>query len=172
MRFLSLFLLGSVCLFWLQALAVFADPPRVNWWNDPQVIETLALTPEQRQKIDDLVQQSFKTRQELNSKLAPLQRQIPDLLSQSELDEQKLLNTVTTQAELLSARRRALITLRLSVRKALSVEQFQKLLELNPNIMRQRWIARQTRVKMKGGSEEPASPPPPAQEEKKEEKLP
>lgn len=170
MRFLVLSLLSSICLFGLKAPATFADPPRLNWWNDPQVIEALALTPEQRQKIDDLVQQNFKARQEVNEKLAPLGRQIPDLLNRTELDEQKLLRTVETQIELLSLRRRALVSLRLSVRKALSAEQFQKLLELNPNIMRQRWVARQTPVKLK---EEPAPAqpqPPPVQGEREKKK--
>jgi hypothetical protein len=77
---------------------------------------------------------------------------ISDLLSQPELDEQKVLNTLATQLELRNARRRETVSMRLHVRQALTAEQFKKLLALNPRIMRQRWVKPQPRMIKPGQS--------------------
>jgi Spy/CpxP family protein refolding chaperone len=146
----------NICLsvFALQALPVFsfADPPTVNWWHDPHVVETLALTTEQRQHIDKLIQQSLKQRAEIDKKLAPLRRAIPDLLSQPELDERKVLDTLTTLDTLRDAKRKDVIVMRMRVRQVLSPAQFKKLQELSPRIMRQAWVTRQIQGEVKGAA--------------------
>jgi len=109
-------------------------------------VRALNLSDEQRHKIENLVQQGLKRREELTKQLSPLQRTISDLLSQPELDEQKVWGALATQLELRNARRKGIIAMRVHVRQALTVEQFKKLLELNPRIMRQRWVKPQPRV--------------------------
>ncbi len=142
------------------------------WWNDDKVIATLSLTDTQRKTIDNLMQESLKKRGEIKKRLTPLQRVIPDLLSQSPLDERKILSTLSTQDELQGARRREVVLLRMQVRKVLSEEQFKKLMTLNPAVMRQQWATPPIQVEVRGNPSpvSPGSPPP--EKEKEEGDLP
>jgi Spy/CpxP family protein refolding chaperone len=159
-------------LFSLVAQSSLSYASSLYWWNDDKVIAALSLTDTQRKTIDNLVQESLKKRGEIKKRLTPLQRVIPDLLSQSPLDERKILSTLSTQDELQAARRREVVLLRMQVRKVLSEEQFKKLLTLNPVVMRQQWVTPPIQVEIQGrpSSVSPGTSPP--EKEKEEGDLP
>ena len=122
----------------------------VGWWQDPQVIETLVLMPEQSRRIEELIRQSRATREERKKRIRELRRSIPRLLNAPELDEKEVLSTLAALGALVNRQKQDLVAMRMYVRRVLSSEQFKKLLALNPNIMRQRWLpSNRLRVKRK-----------------------
>lgn len=140
------------------------------WWDDPKTVESLHLTDEQRKKIAAIVEQSQKKRRELNAQLVPLRHVVPDLLSQPELDEQKVQSTLKTQNDLRWARVQEMASMRIQVRKVLSAEQFKKLQALHPLVMRKRWVARQ--LPGEGEKKSPAETKAEPEQEEDEEDMP
>ncbi len=146
--FLSLIVGAGV--FLAQAFPCAANPPGIRWWEDPQAVEALALTPEQSHRIEELIRQSRESRKERRKRIKELRRSIPRLLNAPELDEKEVLSTLAALGDLVNRQKQDLVAMRMQVRRVLSSEQFKKLLALNPNIMRQRWLpSNRLRVKRK-----------------------
>ncbi len=126
-----------------------ADPSGVGWWRDPEVVGALSLTPGQSRRIEELVRQSLKRRKERLGQIREVRREVFRLLGEPELREEKLWSLLKTLGELDQEQREDVVRMRLKVRRVLSKRQFEKLLELNPRIMRQRWFSRKVRVRGK-----------------------
>jgi Spy/CpxP family protein refolding chaperone len=145
-RFLFFLVTGAILLL-VQPAPCAAASSSLRWWDNPEIVEAVALTLQQRQQITTLIQQSQERRAELSQRVRKLRPEISRLLSEPELREQRLFTTLATLSELRKKQREDLITMRLRVRQVLSPSQFIKLLEQNPNIMRQRWVPRMIHVR-------------------------
>lgn len=151
-------LAASISLLLAWPLFCHAQPSSVQWWDDTNVVETIGLTAEQQQQIRMLVQRSHEERATLRPKIKELQKTVSQLLGAPQLDEQQIFTTLTALSELYFRQRKDVVTMRVRVRQVLSPEQFDKLLALKPNVMRQRWVPR--RVVLEGQQ-------PPAKREEK-----
>jgi Spy/CpxP family protein refolding chaperone len=116
-----------------------AGPERVLWWNDSDVIETLALTKDQRKKMDAAWAKYEKARPE-RTVHAQSRRALEDALVAGRWDDaRKQLKTLAdaAQAPILAGGE-----LKITVLQALSPEQLAKIKSDHVMLLRQPWAPR------------------------------
>jgi len=101
--------------------------PHGKWWDNPQVAEQLALTADQKKKMDDIFQQHRMKLIDLNAAVQKAELTMEPLVSADQPDvtriEAQIDKVATARAELEKANARML----LAIRGVLTPDQFQKL---------------------------------------------
>jgi Spy/CpxP family protein refolding chaperone len=97
------------------------------WWRDPNVVQKLALTPDQQKRMDDSFQQHRLKLIDLNAALQKEEAILEPLIGAEQPDEAKILaqidRVVQARAELEKENARML----LGIRRVLSLDQWKKL---------------------------------------------
>jgi Spy/CpxP family protein refolding chaperone len=123
------FLAGALLIVWLFApgVAKAQDIPPGKWWRLPQVAEHLDLSPEEKNRLDDLFLDSRRRLIDLKSRLERERFELDNLLEQETLDEKAVMDRFRrlerARSDLAQERFQAL----LKARKILGFERYQKL---------------------------------------------
>lgn len=127
--------------------------PQGMWWEDPQMVRLLGLTPDQRKKMDDIFQQH---RVQLIDLRAAVQREeaiLDPLMNSAQPDDSKILPQIDRIAQARADLEKADARLQLALRHVLTPEQWQVLRTESP------------RGRGPGGPGGPGGPPRPGREE-------
>ena len=101
--------------------------PPGRWWNNPDLVQKLALTPDQQKRIEDLFQQNRLKLIDLNASLQKEETIMEPLMSAEQPDESRILSQIDrvtqARAELEKANARMLF----GMRRILTADQWKKL---------------------------------------------
>jgi Spy/CpxP family protein refolding chaperone len=108
--------------------------PAGRWWTDPQLAQTLGLTDDQKQKMDDVFQKNRLSLIDLSAALQKQEAIMEPLLQADRPDEAKVLAQIdkvaSARAELEKANARMLF----GIRSVLTPEQWKKLQTERPGV--------------------------------------
>lgn len=105
--------------------------PPGRWWDNPEVASKLALTADQKKKMDDIFQQS---RLNLIDLMAAVQKQeviMEPLLAADQPDESKIIAQIDRVAQARADLEKANARMLLGLRRVLTADQWQKLREMD-----------------------------------------
>jgi Spy/CpxP family protein refolding chaperone len=97
------------------------------WWNKPEVVARLALTPDQQKKIEDIFVQSRVQLIDLHASLEKEQLLLGPLMDTSPLDQPKALAQIDKIADTRASLEKTNAKMLLSIRGVLTPEQWTKL---------------------------------------------
>jgi periplasmic protein CpxP/Spy len=125
-----------------------------RWWDNPQVAKDLNLAPDQKQKMDDIFQQSRLKLIDLHASLQKEEATLEPLINADSPDEAKILAQIDKVAQARAELEKSNARMLLAVRQVLTADQWTKLKAARA----QRMAARGPR----GGPDgNPAMAPPP-----------
>jgi len=124
-----------------------------RWWDNPQVAKDLNLAPDQKQKMDDVFQQSRMKLIDLHASLQKEEATLEPLINADSPDETKILAQIDRVAQARAELEKANARMLLSVRQVLTADQWTKLKAARA----ERMAARGPR----GGHDGPGMGPPP-----------
>jgi Spy/CpxP family protein refolding chaperone len=105
----------------------FSNPGGTKWWNNPEMIRRLGLTPEQQKKMDEVLQQSRLRLIDLTAALEKDEVEMEGLMRGPQLDDAKILPEVDRIAQARAELEKANARMMLGIRHVLSPEQWEKL---------------------------------------------
>ncbi len=126
-----------------------------RWWDNPQVAKDLNLAPDQKQKMDDIFQQSRLKLIDLHAALQKEEVTLDPLINADSPDETKILTQIDKVAQARAELEKSNARMLLSVRQVLTADQWTKLKAARA----QRMAARGPRGDPDGGRG--MAPPPP-----------
>jgi periplasmic protein CpxP/Spy len=124
-----------------------------RWWDNPQVAKDLNLAPDQKQKMDDVFQQSRMKLIDLHASLQKEEATLDPLINADSPDETRILAQIDRVAQARAELEKANARMLLSVRQVLTADQWTKLKATRA----ERMAARGPR----GGHDGPGMGPPP-----------
>jgi periplasmic protein CpxP/Spy len=98
-----------------------------RWWDNPQVAKDLNLAPDQKQKMDDVFQQSRLKLIDLHASLQKEEATLEPLINADSPDEAKILAQIDKVAQARAELEKANARMLLSVRQVLTADQWTKL---------------------------------------------
>jgi Spy/CpxP family protein refolding chaperone len=107
--------------------ASFGGPGATKWWNNPEMIRRLGLTPEQQKKMDEVLQQSRLRLIDLTAALEKEEVIMEGLMRGPQLDDAKILPSVDRIAQARAELEKANARMILGIRHVLTPEQWEKL---------------------------------------------
>jgi periplasmic protein CpxP/Spy len=124
-----------------------------RWWDNPQVAKDLNLAPDQKQKMDDVFQQSRMKLIDLHASLQKEEATLDPLINADSPDETKILAQIDRVAQARAELEKANARMLLSVRQVLTADQWTKLKAARAE--------RMARGGPRGGHDGPGMGPPP-----------
>jgi len=106
--------------------------PPGRWWNNPQMVQKLALNSDQQKKMDDIFQQNRLRLIDLNATLQKEEVTLEPLLSADQPDESKILAQIDKVAQARAELEKANARFLLGIRRVLTPDQWKKLQAENP----------------------------------------
>lgn len=103
------------------------DGPAGKWWDRPEMVKRLEITPEQQKQIEAVFQQSRPHLIDLRANLEKEEVQMGDFMRGPQLDDAKILPAIDRIAQARAELEKANARLMLAVRHALTPEQWRKL---------------------------------------------
>ena len=101
--------------------------PGGKWWDNPQMVKELGLTPDQQKKMDDIFQQSRLKLIDLHATLEKEEVMMDGLMQGPQLDDSKIMPAIDRIAQARAELEKANARFLLGIRHALTPEQFKKL---------------------------------------------
>jgi len=98
-----------------------------RWWDNPDVAKDLSLAPDQKQKMDDVFQQSRSKLIDLHASLQKEEANLEPLINADAPDEGKILAQIDRVAQARAELEKANARMLLSVRQVLTADQWTKL---------------------------------------------
>jgi len=149
------------------ALAQKAPPPRPpvqkkfhmpfgRWWDNPHMAQSLALTSEQRKKMDEIFNSYRPKLESLHSNLHKQEAMLGPLIGARDLNKGKILAQFDAVVEAHGNLEREFDRFFLAIRSELTYDQWQKLAEMHREQME-----RMKHHHWKHGPKGPHGPPPP-----------
>jgi Spy/CpxP family protein refolding chaperone len=139
-----------------------AMPPAVQgasltgraWWNHPDLIDALSLTPEQRTKLDEMLRRSMETQRAAQQHQREQQRALKQAVDAGSWDAAR--RAAAAAAESMSSAWQAQTTLKIDVLASLDQNQQQLIMSRYPQLLRQtsvltRWRGNARRPPTPGG---------------------
>jgi len=132
-----------------------------KWWNNPQIVEKLQLTEDQRKGMDAILQQHREKLIDLRANLEKSELALEPMMGEDQPNEsavfQQIDKVAQARAELEKANARFLFALR----SKLTPDQWKQVQELRGNLrmMRRNWDRGPRRP---GNGPQPGGPPPPS----------
>jgi Spy/CpxP family protein refolding chaperone len=124
-----------------------------RWWDNPQVAKDLNLAPDQKQKMDDIFQQSRMKLIDLHASLQKEEATLEPLINADSPDETRILAQIDKVAQARAELEKANARMLLSVRQVLTADQWTKLKAARAERMASRGP--------RGGHDGPGMGPPP-----------
>lgn len=104
--------------------------PRGRWWNNPDLVQKLSLTPDQQKKMEAVFEQSRPTLMDLSATVRKEEMAMEPLLSVDQPDEARILAQIDRLAQARAELEKAYARMLLGVRRLLTQEQW-KILQAN-----------------------------------------
>src|SRR6202047_5590837 len=101
--------------------------PRGNWWNNPDYVKKLSLTPDQQKKMEAVFEQSRPSLRDLSAAVRKKEMAMEPLLSADQPDEGKILAQIDRVAQARAELEKANARMLLWLRKELAPEQWEKI---------------------------------------------
>jgi Spy/CpxP family protein refolding chaperone len=98
-----------------------------RWWDNPQVAKDLNLAPDQKQKMDDIFQQSRLKLIDLHAALQREEATLDPLINADSPDETKILAQIDKVAQARAELEKSNARMLLAVRQVLTADQWTKL---------------------------------------------
>ena len=98
-----------------------------RWWHDPNLVQKLALQPDQQKKMDDIFQQHRLKLIDLNAALQKEETIMEPLVGAEQPDEPKILAQIDRVAQARAELEKANARMLLGLRRALTQDQWKKL---------------------------------------------
>ena len=98
-----------------------------RWWDNPQVAKDLNLAPDQKQKMDDIFQQGRLKLIDLHAALQKEEATLDPLINADSPDETKILAQIDKVAQARAELEKSNARMLLSIRQALTADQWTKL---------------------------------------------
>jgi periplasmic protein CpxP/Spy len=99
------------------------------WWRDPQMVERIGLSADQRKKLEDLEQQHKLRRIDLNAAMQKAQVTLDPLMNAEQPDENKILAQIDRVTQAQGELRKDEVQMQLGVRRTLTADQWRKVRE-------------------------------------------
>ena len=106
---------------------MFGAVPPGKWWNDPAIVQNLALTPEQQKQMETLFQANRVKLIDLNASLQKEEVLLEPLLDVDHPDEAKVMPQIDRIAQARAELEKANARMLLGFRSVLNQEQWKKL---------------------------------------------
>jgi Spy/CpxP family protein refolding chaperone len=101
--------------------------PHGKWWDNPQVAEQLALSADQKKKMDDIFQQHRMKLIDLNATVQKAELTMEPLVAADQPDEAKIVAQIDKVAQARADLEKQNARMLLGIRGVLTPEQYQKL---------------------------------------------
>ena len=101
--------------------------PPGRWWNNPQMVQELALNSDQQKKMDDIFQQNRLRLIDLNATLQKEEVTLEPLVSADQPDESRILAQIDKVAQARAELEKANARFLLGIRRVLSADQWKRL---------------------------------------------
>ncbi len=105
--------------------------PAGRWWNNPQMVQKLALNSDQQKKMDDIFQQNRLKLIDLNATLRKEEVTLEPMVGADQPDETKILAQIDKVAQARAELEKANARFLLGIRRVLTPDQWKKLQEEN-----------------------------------------
>jgi len=105
-----------------------------RWWNNPDMVEKLGVTAEQKKKMDDIFQQHRLKLIDLNASLQKAEATLEPLVAADQPDEAKIVAQIDRVAQARAELEKANARMLLGIRQILTPEQWKKLQEERPGL--------------------------------------
>lgn len=102
------------------------------WWNDPQLVEKLGVTADQKKKMEDIFQQHRLKLIDLHASLQKAETILEPLMSADQPDEAKIVAQIDRVAQARAELEKANARMLLGIRQVLTPDQWKKLQEERP----------------------------------------
>ena len=124
----------------LAAATLWAQPPHRGsppgpggmWWDNPDMVRRLEISPDQQKKMDDIFQQNRIKLIDLQAALEKEEVTMQGLMKGPQLDDSKILPLIDRIAQARAELEKADARMMVAIRHVLTSEQWQKLNELRP----------------------------------------
>ena len=101
--------------------------PRGRWWNNPEFVQKLSLTPDQQKKMESVFEQSRPALMDLSGKVRSEEMARGPLLSADPADESKILAQIDRVAQARAELEKANARMLLGLRRLLTPDQWKTL---------------------------------------------
>ena len=132
----------------------FRIGPPGMWWHNPDLIQKLALTPDQQKRMDDILQQSRLQLVDLRANVEKQELLMGPMLAANPPDTNKILAQIDHTAQARAELEKANAKMLLGIRNVLTPDQWTKL----QTEERENRLMRMRRGDMPGGPGEPRGP--------------
>jgi len=103
-----------------------------RWWNNPEMVEKLGVTADQKKKMEDIFQQHRLKLIDLNASLQKAEVTMEPLMAADQPDEAKIVAQIDRVAQARAELEKANARMLLGIRQVLTPEQWKKLQEERP----------------------------------------
>ena len=103
------------------------DGPSGKWWDRPEIVSRLGITPDQQKKLEDIFQQNRSRLMDLHAALEKEEAAMDEYMKGPQLDDSKILPAVDRIALARAELEKADARLLLAMRHVLTPEQWHKL---------------------------------------------
>jgi len=103
-----------------------------QWWNNPQMVEKLGVTDDQKKKMQDIFQQHRLKLIDLNASLQKAEAILEPLIGADQPDEAKIVAQIDRVAQARAELEKENARMLLGIRQTLTADQWKKLQEGGP----------------------------------------
>ncbi|MFI5182033.1 MAG: Spy/CpxP family protein refolding chaperone [Thermoanaerobaculia bacterium] len=128
-RFPVVTLFSAVILMSGVAAAQMPEVPPGKWWKRPAVVQSLALSAEQQDKLDQILQKNRREFVDLKADVEKKQLDVEDLMAKKDSDPKKVASAVDLLEGSRAKLRKAMSMMVLEMRGVLNDTQWKQLLE-------------------------------------------
>ena len=107
--------------------------PRGRWWNNPDFVKKLSLTPDQQKKMEAVYEQSRPSLMDLLTTVRKEEMAMEPLLAADQPDEAKILGQIDRLAQARAELEKANARMLLGLRRVLTPEQWKTLQAQEPH---------------------------------------
>ena len=107
--------------------------PRGRWWNNPDFVKKLSLTPDQQKKMEAVFEQSRPNLMDLSATVRKEEMAMEPLLSADQPDEGKILAQIDRLAQVRAELEKSYARMLLGVRRVLTPDQWKTLQADDPH---------------------------------------
>jgi len=107
--------------------------PRGRWWNNPDFVKKLSLTPDQQKKMEAVFEQSRPSLTDLSATVRKEEMAMEPLLSADQPDESKILAQIDRVAQARAELEKSYARMLLGLRRVLTPDQWKTLQADDPH---------------------------------------
>lgn len=139
--------------------AQLPEMPMGKWWKRPKVVESLHLTPDQQERMEEIFSRGRRSFVDLKAEVERRQIDVEELMAKKDSDPKKVSSAIDAldQARLRLGKARTMMVV--EMKQILTAEQWQMILDRMEEWRRERMDDRRMRRFGPGGRPGPGGPP-------------